>query len=129
MIKLLSYLWQLPQHLLGLLLLLVFGCEDVMYYKGARVYTCTWIEGGVSLGKYIFLDVLSAANICHEYGHYRQSRILGPFYLLAVGLWSGIRCWLHLYRKGEYYKGYPENWADRLGHVYTDSEGRRNAIL
>lgn len=129
MMKPLLYIWQLPQHLLGLLLLLVFGYSDVMFYKGARVYTCTWIEGGVSLGRYIFLDVLSAADICHEYGHYRQSRMLGPFYLLVVGAWSGIRCWLHLYKQGEYYKGYPEDWADRLGHVYTDSEGRRNAIL
>lgn len=128
MIKVLSYLWQLPQNLLALGLLLR-GYDDVFPYKGARVYTCSWLDGGVSLGKYILLNTPTTVDVCHEYGHCRQSRMLGPLYLLIIGLWSAIRMQFRLYKKGEYYKGFPEGWADRLGGVYVDSDGKRNANL
>ena len=55
--------------------------------------------------------------------------MLGPLYLLIIGLLSAIRMQFRLYKKGEYYKGFPEDWADRLGGVYVDSDGKRNAIL
>lgn len=128
MIRFLSYLWQLPQNLLALGLLLR-GYDDVFPYKGAMVYTCTWLDGGVSLGKYILLNTPTTVDLCHEYGHYRQSKMLGPLYLLVVGLWSAIRMQFRLYKDGEYYNGYPEKWADRLGGVYYDYDGKRNAIL
>lgn len=125
MIKLLSYLWQLPQNLLALGLLLR-GYDDVSPYKDARVYTCSWLDGGVSLGKYILLNTPTTVDICHEYGHCRQSKMLGPLYLLVVGLWSAIRAQFRLYKAGKYYKGYPEAWADRLGGV--DPGLRENCI-
>ena len=103
MIKVLSYLWQLPQNLLALGLLLR-GYDDVFPYKGAMVYTCTWLNGGVSLGKYILLNTPTTVDICHEYGHCRQSKMLGPLYLLVVGLWSAIRAQFRLYKTGKYYK-------------------------
>ena len=130
MIRILAYLWQLPQNLLGLALVTTFGYADSIPYKGARIYTCDWIgSGGVSLGRYIILGFPTAVNVCHEYGHSRQSLMLGPAYLPVVGLWSAIRLRLRLYRRGEYYKGFPESWADRLGGVYIDIDGTRKAAI
>lgn len=86
---------------------------------------------GVSLGWFIFWTpagnrFAQLTNDCrmHEYGHAKQSAMLGPLYLLVVGIPSLMRV---LYRKWHikkygynwqnYYKGFPENWADRLGGV------------
>lgn len=55
--------------------------------------------------------------------------MLGPLYLVLVGLWSIIRAGLNLYRNGQYYNGYPENWADKLGGVFINEQGRRDAVL
>lgn len=35
----------------------------------------------------------SEKTIKHEYGHQLQSYILGPLYLLIIGLPSGLWCW------------------------------------
>lgn len=123
-----TFLWQLPQNLLGLGLLLLFGCKESFAYKNSKVCICGWIgSGGVSLGRYIFLGSMTATDICHEYGHCRQSAMLGPLYLL-IGLWSAVRLGLHLYKRGDYYKSFPESWADRLGGVVWEN-GIRKAWL
>jgi hypothetical protein len=50
--------------------------------------------GAVSLGQYIFIFSDYGKDemriIKHEYGHTRQSHILGPLYLLVVGVPSII---------------------------------------
>jgi hypothetical protein len=60
----------------------------------------------------------------HEYGHALQSVLLGPLYLIVVGIPSLSRVayskWY--YKKSgrswkNYFKGFPENWADKLGGV------------
>ena len=122
-------MWQLPQNLLGLGLLLLFGYKDSFDYQKAMVYSVNWMKSGVSLGKYIILHNPDSLSICHEYGHCRQSRLLGPFYLIAVGLWSGLRAGFNLYKPGEYYKYYPENWADELGGIYWDEDGVRRVKI
>jgi hypothetical protein len=56
----------------------------------------------------------------HELGHQRQSEMFGPLYLLIVGLPSIIRARIWVGRKLpplDYYKGWPENQADKLGGV------------
>lgn len=81
------------------------------------------MRGGISLGKYIFVNRWSLKNTCdHEWGHTRQSRYLGPLYLLVIGLPS--ICWAgFIYGKivkrttNGYYKLYCEKWADKLGGV------------
>lgn len=76
---------------------------------------------GCSLGRYILMKPYhDFATICHEYGHVRQSRMLGPLYLFVVGIPSAINNLKS--RKGKlnhitYYQQYPENWADKLGGV------------
>jgi hypothetical protein len=74
----------------------------------------------VSLGEYIFTYSMEDITLAHEYGHSRQSRYLGPLYLLTVGAISV--CWNLLARvnsriRRTYYRRWPETWADALGGV------------
>jgi len=131
MIKIILYIWQLPQNLLGLLLVKLLKAEKHLYWidKPCIVYHQTLFRKGVSLGDYIILnmEVHTLTTIKHEYGHREQSVRLGWLYLPVVGLPSLIRNRIHalyLVRKigytaatKWYYEGYPEKWADRLGKV------------
>lgn len=130
--KVLLYIWQLPQNLLGLLVIAITravldtGFMDFGYfYYRSRLHNC---EFGVCLGEYIIFGEESASQMSwqHEAGHRKQSRMLGPLYLLLVGLpsvvrniWDRImhRSWSDLHRAVWYYSGYPEHWADNLGGV------------
>lgn len=119
--KTLKYLWQLPQNIIGLIVLKVTMNAHRCSYGSAEVYT--WRrQGGISLGKYIFTPICADEDyIKHEYGHYIQSKYLGWFYLLIIGLpsiiWAGC---FKAYRKKHnvsYYDFYTEAWADKLGGV------------
>lgn len=125
LIRLFGYLWQLPQNVLGAIISALFASkiDDGVYeWKGYRHW------GSVSLGDYI---ILSSGRLPetyrHEVGHQVQSMILGPLYLLIIGLPS--ICWAALWTnqkiaeglrvKGvSYYDFYTESWADRLGNVH-----------
>ena len=116
--------WQLPQNLLGLAVGLflkgkrrlpgVPGIPETIRVVGARN-----MYGGISLGNFIyFRPPAYETMIRHEYGHCRQSRLLGPFYLLVVGLPSLLwALWWHPGRPVPYSRFYTERWADRLGGV------------
>lgn len=127
--KELLLLWQLPQ----LFLSLVVG---IFFEAFGRVKEKTWIDdplddipawyispmsGAFSLGLAVFIhDPLRSDPLCrHEYGHCLQSRILGPFYLLVIGIPSLLWAAYHTaFRpKRSYYWFYTERWANRLGGV------------
>ena len=130
-IKYIKATWELPQNALGFIVKKICKATPYTTYKDAEVYS--WkINGGMSLGKYIFLpfngiDPSSQPvqhYIKHEYGHTIQSKYLGWFYLLVIGLpsliWSQIYSHTHLYKntKGaSYYDFYTEKWANKLGGV------------
>jgi hypothetical protein len=116
----LLYIWQLPQNLVGLLLLWIFKHrkhED----DGFVWYYCPQIEGGISLGDYILLERYDKVALRHEYGHCIQSRILGWLYLPLVGipslLWNCVYGLFIEPTENGYYKFYTEKWADSLGGV------------
>lgn len=116
--------WQLPQNLLGLLVGLFLkgkrrlpglpGIPPSIRFVGARNM---W--GGISLGNFVYLrPPVYEKMVRHEYGHCIQSRLLGPFYLLVIGLPSLLwALWWHPGRPVDYYTFYTERWADRLGGV------------
>lgn len=115
------YLWQLPQHLLGLLLILMLKGNFYQQFHSARVYT-VHAAIGISLGQYIIMQGRPGvlAEIPHEWGHSRQSLRCGPLYVLIIGLPSvsmNILSRMRILRWDSYYKRWPENWADRLGGV------------
>jgi len=120
-------IWQLPQYVLaGFLLTFLWFANAIIECRNDEeslivvVNIPTW---GVSLGRIIILDVLfegSRRTVMHEYGHSKQSLYLGPLYLLVVGLPSitmNILTRLRVLKARDYYKRWPESWADRLGGV------------
>lgn len=122
---LMDWVWQLPQNLMGLVYK-GFIYEEISkdFYNEEENYHLLIKEsnGGVTLGKYIFVyrrfnDL--AKVIRHESGHVRQSKILGPFYLLVIGLPSII--WAATHRsiapEKDYYWFYTEAWANKLAGI------------
>lgn len=134
-LELIASILQLPQHILGAFVKNVCKAKSITTYKDATVYS--WdMPGGMSLGKYIFVpftgELITPAGffiskrkaellIKHEYGHTRQSEILGWFYLPVIGLPSLIwaLCFVKYREKTgkSYYSFYTEKWADKLGEV------------
>ena len=113
MIKVLLYIWQLPQNLLGLL---VIKCTKAQY--SLPCYKTNKYRFGVSLGKYIIIGgSFDDTTIQHERGHQKQSMILGPLYLLLIGLPSVVGNLVQRIWKFDYYKQLWEAWADKLGGV------------
>lgn len=108
-----KWLWQLPQNLLGLLVILVTRAK-----KKGMAYQTMRYRFGVSLGNYIiFGGYYSSRDLKHEQGHQKQSLYLGPLYLLVIGLPSAIGNLLHRILWFNYYKQPWEAWADKLGGV------------
>ena len=120
--EILLYVWQLPQNLVGLLLVAWFRPEFHIDFRTARIYYSTEMCGGISLGHYVLLrDTCwegGGDSELHEYGHSLQSMYLGPLYLLVIGLPSLLwACWWNEDRNRSYYSFYTERWADYLGGV------------
>lgn len=116
----LLWIWQLPQNIIGLILTIGASCIDGIYFREL-------FNSGVSLGNYIIIDKdfirllrWNKTKIKHEQGHSKQSMILGPLYLIAIGIPSVIGNILFRIFKWpveKYYKQPWEAWADKLGGV------------
>lgn len=130
--SILTYLWQLPQNLLGLLMLIIgkmCGARIYRYpFEDGDAWLIEWQDfpGGVSLGEHIFLKSLTDASVRHEHGHCIQSRLLGPLYLLIIGvpsllgnIWDRVahKDWNPIDSVRWYYNQPWEKWADKLGGV------------
>lgn len=120
----LFYLWQLPQNLMGLLLLALFRTLDneclELIKNDAQICFSDKMRGGVSLGRYVFLKSTDDKGIRHELGHCQQSKRLGWLYLPIIGIPSIIHAAFYKYDPQDpdgYYRYWCEAWADRLGGV------------
>lgn len=120
--KILSYLWELPQNLIGLGLSFIYKYDELIPYGNKQIRYCKKFPGGISLGNYVFVGTKKKDIIKHEYGHTIQSKLLGPLYLFIIGIPSIV--WASIYgtklvpeTKNGYYKFYTERWADKLGQV------------
>ena len=116
------YLWQLPQNLIGLLLVLILQPEESYDMEGCRLYYATRMRGGISLGRYVivrsWMKDYTGNTERHELGHAKQSRMLGWFYLFVIGIPSILwAAWWNEGRNRDYYSFYTERWADHLGGV------------
>lgn len=129
----LLYFHQLPQNILGSLIS-KGGEKRLVRTSDGNVQFITFkhlFYSGISLGDYIILDSrnhneFDEITINHEYGHQKQSRILGWLYLPTVGLVSMCRnIWDRIFhskwnfekRAKWYYSHWPENKADEFGGV------------
>jgi len=137
--NILLWLWQLPQHLLGLFLIKILGAEkrNLAIYgrkiteNGKEVFFWSYKEtknnrflSGVSLGKYIILKLSKddVNTVLHEYGHSKQSLKLGWLYLLVIGIYSALFCnlWDRLFHK---------TWSGQSRHGITLDGARLGRIV
>lgn len=126
--NLILFIWQLPQHIVALIYFgyLVMMCKDLgvdSRYKQAIVIPCV-MRGAITLGNYVFVGLNSEykETVKHELGHTIQSKILGPLYLIIIGIpsitYCGLRRLFPSLRKKNCYDFYTEKWANNLSEKY-----------
>lgn len=126
-IFILSCIWQLPQTLVGLIMMPFMG---KMKKVADRHFNFCWeatnMMGGISLGPIAFVSRgMSEEAIAHETdGHTKQSLWEGPLYLLITGIPSLIHAWLYDYKKHCYYDFFCEKWANDLAGLEVDEKCR-----
>lgn len=115
------YIWQLPQNIAGLLLKLYYRNEVRVSQgnKPVRYYVVPKMTGAITLGQYIFLSSINEYSDKvwkHEFGHVIQSLILGPLYLIVIGINSILHAGLHHIscKVADYYHFWTEKWANTL---------------
>lgn len=136
----LLFIWQLPQNILGFFITIFaysFGKigerKKIKLSNDTNLTTGALFNSGVSLGNYIILDqkFISLSDkqlaiiIQHELGHQKQSIILGPLYLIIIGIPSFIgniyfrfKKYPNYYAKNRAYYNLPwERWADELAEI------------
>ena len=152
--KLLYVLWQLTwgilQSALGLAVFIAHIRDRHYVYHGAVI--TEWADkASVSLGMFVFVtkepyfydklkdeytaQELSERLLVHEYGHTIQSLILGPLYLIIIGIPStlwGFLPSLNKRRKTEglsYFSFFTEKWANSLGERVTGCKSMENLVI
>lgn len=127
MIYVLLFMWQLPQAIVGLALLLF--CKNKNVVAKRHYNTCietTSISGGISLGPFCVVGEsfkYFPAYIAHELdGHTVQSKILGPLYLLVIGLPSFISA-ICIRDERKYNNVYTEKWANECAGLTVKANG------
>ena len=130
--NILYWIWQLPQNLLGVLwrnikkdsIITDISNNDIKSV-GAKAYLIK-ARGTVTLGKYIFISQTyrdQSITIKHECGHVKQSKMLGPLYLIVIGVPSILHRWLNDYigcdEENGYSHFYTEKCADKLMGINT----------
>lgn len=129
----LQWTWGILQNLIGLAMrcyiLAKDRNKDSFRFFGAQVTEWTQGHGSMGMGMFIFYGHKGARDekevLVHEYGHTWQSAVLGPLYLLVIGLpsvtWAYLPCFVKLRKeKGiRYVDFYPEAWANKWGTAVT----------
>lgn len=134
-----AFIWEIPQTLLAYSMIIYFRLRGELVstfeYRGIRYWSVKPRMGAISLGANVIISeaynnlLMFNATVKHEFGHTIQSLMLGPLYLLVVGLPSITRAMnFHPTTVAgcmSYYAVYPENWADQLGGVNADDNVAR----
>lgn len=131
--NLILYIWQLPQNLLGYILILWYKPERMYEMEnGIQIHYSMKMHGGISLGKYCIVNTghyrktleesLRRNTVRHEsVGHTTQSRMLGWLYLVVIGLpsilWVLARRIEYIHDKYDYSWFYTEKWADKIAGI------------
>ena len=128
LLEIVYWTWCLPQTLVGLIVKLIFKGKKIthFYYEDfTDIYSYNCGLGSISLGKYVLLcrsHMYNKSVIKHELGHRVQSFILGPLYLIVIGLpsliWAGCFEKYRSRHKVSYYDFYTEAWANKIAKVH-----------
>lgn len=126
-INFLLVLWQLPQILLGVVILLFLWNIEV--YTNPYNHISVWKVNHKGLfgtacfssGPIIFVTPYASELILlHETGHSKQSIILGPVFHLIVSIPSICLFWYRRIKKKSdywYHSKWPESQADRFSNI------------
>jgi len=139
------FVWGIPQQLAGFLGMVFIFLKDRK--SAVYTFNNNWPQGrgitaivivtgsnwgAVTLGNFIFMDARAAGGIQadrndyiivgnktirHEYGHTLQGAILGPLYLLVIGVASILHAAFDLNGEKPYMELWTERWANKLAGV------------
>ena len=125
-------IWELPQNIVGALLFIffaVFSDSVILDDDDSLEMYSPMMRGAISLGifrVYAYKYLGNGARYVelvrrHEKGHRKQSMMLGPLYLIVIGLpsliWAALHSSVRRLRTVDYFSFYTEKWADRLSNV------------
>lgn len=133
----LHWTWGNAQTMIGLCMYLIYFSCPHRYYRGV-VQTIWPLKSGLSLGMFIFTPIEDSKEsdenewkeycdeiTVHEYGHTFQALLLGPLYLIVIGIPSITWELIPAFRKLRDEKNYPytwlfcEKWASFWGEKIT----------
>lgn len=142
--------WGALQTMVGFFQFLLHWKDRHYFYHGAIV-TQWKIRSSVSLGLFVFVTAepffaekfegrmteaeLSQRLLVHEYGHTIQSLILGPLYLLVIGipstLWGFLPSWNRKRKEQQlsYFSFFTEKWANTLGEWVTKEKSMEQLVI
>lgn len=141
--------WGLLQTFLGFIVFL-FNIKKKHYFYHGAIVTDLSTKSSVSLGMFVFMTIYPMKDkrkvdkipenqlyqrlLVHEYGHTIQSLILGPLYLIIIGILSTIWRFLPYYQKRRengvsYFNFSIEKYANILGEKVTKAKSMENAII
>ena len=141
--------WGILQTLLGFIVFLMNINNKHYFYNGAIV-TVREAPSSVSLGMFVFVtskpmkdkrienkipdEEIEERLLVHEYGHTIQSLILGPLYLIVMGipstLWGFLPSCQKKRENGEsYFSFFTERFANFLGEKITKEKSMENAVI
>lgn len=146
-----QWTWGIVQSLLGFIVFLLH-IKDNKHYWFHGAFVSVWNKkSSVSLGMFIFITKepyfydklkaqynkaeLSQRLLVHEYGHTIQSLILGPLYLIVMGIPSTIWGFLPNLSKQRhekeisYFSFFTEKWANYLGELVTKEKSMENLVI
>lgn len=142
--------WGFLQSLLGFILFIININQKHYFYHGA-IITKWQTRSSISLGLFVFVtqepyftdkfkneftkEELANRLLVHEYGHTIQSLILGPLYLIIMGIPStiwGFSPSLNKKRKEKqisYFSFFTEKWANHLGEKVTNEKSMEELVI
>lgn len=126
--RILQWIWGFPQTFLGFLLYRMHPKQPQRVYHGCKVLF--WEKPtSISLGMYLLVNQYHYTEdsqlLVHEFGHSILSLLLGPMYLLIIGipslLWGVLPRAIRFREEKEvsYYAFFTEKIASWLGRIVT----------
>ena len=145
----LQFTWGIIQNVFGMICIFINIKFKHYFYHGAIVTNWNKNES-MGMGMFIFIgnnvpgdkrypnrpmQETVSRTLVHEYGHTIQSIILGPLFLLVIGLPSSIWAFCSYFQKirkekdMSYFSAYQERWANHLGELVTKEKSMGDAII
>ncbi len=145
-----QWTWGILQNLLGSVVFLL-NCKNKHYFYHGALVTVWKSKSSVSIGMFVFIteepyfyeklkdhytkQELSQRLLVHEYGHTIQSLILGPLYLIAMGIPSTLWGFLpslnrmRAEKQISYFSFFTEKWANHLGEGVTKCKSMEQLLI